>query len=380
MANNDNTQVIDPIEEQNAVDETAADQIIIPEAKTKKELKKERKEIKKHKKEVQKEAKLHSATRTKAENFWLSVISIFVVVCMVACTGLSVKTYMNISKGVVSDSGSTGGSSSAGSSSSAGGSSSTGSSSSAGGSSSTGGSTSTGDSTGSENSAGTPSGDSGAAAGDQANADLSTKEGIVAYYKAAHAKVLSSAKSVVKTYDNTLNYNQVLEIGGNDTLAGIAQSLMGQFMKEDTEEHPFSGADIAANFPPAGKDTSGLTPDMVSEATCTEENGKYIIKIKINSTEDNYDTGAMTGNLVTIVNESDVTNAAGSLVSLDGLENRYVGANITATIDKATGNLETLETYAPSYMYFAQATAAFVIKVNDCRIGLEYQQKWRVEY
>ncbi len=380
MANNDNTQVIDPIEEQNAVDETAADQIIIPEAKTKKELKKERKEIKKHKKEVQKEAKLHSATRTKAENFWLSVISIFVVVCMVACTGLSVKTYMNISKGVVSDSGSTGGSSSAGSSSSAGGSSSTGSSSSTGGSSSAGGSSSTGDSTGSENSAGTPSGDSGAAAGDQANADLSTKEGIVAYYKAAHAKVLSSATKVTRTYNNTLNYNQVLEIGDNERLAGIAKSLMGQFMKEETEPLDFTGSDIAAYFPPANGNVQGLTPDMVSDATCTEENGKYIITITINSTEDNYDTGAMTGNLCSIVNESDVTGAAGSLVSLEGLENRYIGANIKATIDKATGNLEALETDVPSYMFFSKATALVVVSVENCRIGLEYKQSWTVTY
>ncbi len=365
MAKDENIQVAEP---ENSAVEVPAEEV--PVVKSKKELKKERKEIKKHKKEVKKEAARHSAKRTKAQNFFLSVISICVIVAMLVCSVTAIKITTGLGKSSAS-------SENQNSTPVQGNNAST---------------PSQSQSTGSTPSQSTPSGSTGSsgdansqnpdapAAAAPSDADLSTKEGIVEYYKAAHAKVLSSAKTVTQTYNNTINYNDVLEIGGNDTIAGIAKTLMNNFMKEDTEPKPYSGADIAANFPPAGG-CAGLTPDMIADdASCTEEGDNYIIKLKINSTEENYDTGEKTKNLAPVVETSQITEAAGSLIKFDGLENRYIGANIIATIEKSTGNLKALEIYTPSYMCFAQVTAAVIVKVSNCRIGLEYQQKWTVDW
>lgn len=346
------TQVLDPEAETQDEAEVKA----VPAVKSKRELKKERKALKKHKKEVEKEAKKHSAKRTRAQNFFLTVLTLGVIVSMLFCSIAAIKLTMNIgSPSAASDNG---GNASANSAS---------------GSSSSSGNTS-------NTPAVTPGEDTSSVSGepvDASNADLTTPEGVVLYYKAAHAKVLSSAKSATHAYNNTLNYNNVLEIGGNNTLAKVAQSLMNSFMKEENNLATYTGADIAAKFP--GAHVQNLTADMLSEATCVEEGDNYIITLKVDSTEDAYDTGEKTGAITAIINEQEVTDAAGSMVTLAGLENRYVGATVKATIQKSTGNMIAFESDVPSYMCFSEAKVAF-ISVKDCRIGLEYIQKWTMEY
>lgn len=207
--------------------------------------------------------------------------------------------------------------------------------------------------------------------------DLSTPAGVVAYYKSAHAKTLADAKSVSRVYSNTLNYNSVLEIGDSSALAKIAQSLMSSFMKEDTSKVDYTGADMAKEFP--GKNAQNLTADMVSEASCKDNGDTYTIVIKINSTDQSPDDGTKSSCIVPVVNEKSITDAAGSMVKLDGIANEYVGSNITATIDKASGRITHIETDCPSYMKFAKAGVA-IITVENCRIGLEYLTKWDVNY
>lgn len=221
---------------------------------------------------------------------------------------------------------------------------------------------------------------SGAANKDAAPADagdLSTPAGVVAYYKTAHAKTLAEAKSISRVYSNTLNYKSVLEIGDSSALAKIAQSLMGTFMKEDTSKIDYTGGDMAKEFP--GKNAQNLTADMVSEASCKDNGDTYTIVIKINSTDQSPDDGTKTSCIVPVVDEKSITDAAGSMVKLEGIANEYVGGNITATIDKASGRITHVETDCPSYMKFAKAGVA-IITVDNCRIGLEYQTKWDVNY
>lgn len=207
--------------------------------------------------------------------------------------------------------------------------------------------------------------------------DLSTPAGVVAYYKTAHAKTLAEAKSISRVYSNTLNYNSVLEIGDSSALAKIAQSLMGTFMKEDTSKIDYTGGDMAKEFP--GKNAQNLTADMVSEASCKDNGDTYTIVIKINSTDQSPDDGTKTSCIVPVVDEKSITDAAGSMVKLEGIANEYVGGNITATVDKASGRITHIETDCPSYMKFAKAGVA-IISVDNCRIGLEYQTKWDVNY
>ena len=358
MSNDNTTPVVETANEVFVQD--------VPAVKTKKELKKERKEIKKHKKEVKKEAMMHSAKMAKFNRFLTTAISIFVIVAMIVCTFSAIKITKNINNGASVESGNSADSGSSGNS----GSSSTPSNN----PSSSDSSTPTGDS------GNAPAGDSGAQSGSSVAGDLSTKEGVVEYYKTAHAKVLAEAKSVTRTYDNPTNYEEYLEVGGNSTLANVAKQLMGMFMKENTEALVYTGADIATNFPPSKNSCAGLTADMIKDFSCKEEGDNYIITLTLNSSKESPDLGDNAAHLVSIVDAKTVEDAAAGFVSFTGLRNEYIAPTITATINKATGQMTALETLTPSYMKFDKATVAFVVNVNNVGLGLQYEQKWTVEW
>lgn len=388
--NKDNS--LDIVENENEVVEEATDFVeetpaqeevvaAVPAVKTKKEIKKERKEIKKHKKEVKREAMKHSAKNTKLQQFVLVTITLAVIASMLACSFLAIKTVQNLKDTAVaardgsaeqnkqenndsqqnivpendnnvSDD------------------------------------TENKNDTPADNSGETPADDSGkdetANSGDEkkdeATTPLGSKAEVVEYYKKAHAKVLAEAKTATKVYDNTVNYNDYLEVGGNKSLASVAKTLMGTFMKEVTDPQPFSGADIATNFPSSNNSSAGLTADMIGDYSVKEEGDNYIITLSINSSEEKPDLGDNSAHLVTIVKSEDVSNAAAGFVEFTGLENRYIAPTVTATINKTTGQMTALETDTPSYMCFTSATVMKIITVNNVGIGLEYIQKWTIEW
>lgn len=374
--NNDNTQVLEPVAQEEPVAVEAPAEAVPPVTKTKKELKKERKEIKKHKKTVKKEAKEHSAKATKAQKFFLSVLTLIVIASMLVCSYSAIMVTLNFTKVPTAsnsndaaqdsqnnaDSNTNSNTSSAPSTNN----------------------TPTQDSSNNSTAEDTSSPSGDATTPDDApaaNGEINSKEAAVAYYKTAHAKVLAEAKSVTRTYDKPSNYNGVVEVGGNSTIAGIAQTLMNTFMTENTEPVVHEGSAIAENFPPANTNgTTGLTADMISEYTCEEKDGNYIITLTLNSTEENPDDGTMAGNLVDIVEVKQITDAAGDFVSLDGFENLYIGSTVTATIEKESGKMIALDVNNPSYMCFGKATALGFITVENCKLGLLYEQKWTIEW
>lgn len=312
-------------------------------------------------KALRKEAKVHSLKIERRRARWTRFLAIVLIIAVLATTGILGYTFFGILTGSIGAGTSASDSSTPGNSTTPGGS-----------------STPTPTPSNNNSTPGEPS--SGADGSNSAPADagdLSTPAGVVAYYKSAHAKTLAEAKSVSQVYSNTLNYNTVLEIGNSSAIANVAKSLMNNFLKEDTTKVDYTGGDIANMFP--GKSAQNLTADMVSEATCTDNGDTYTIVIKLNSSEQSPDNGTNTACIVPIVDEKSVTDAAGSMVKLEGLANDYVGANATITVDKANGRITHVETDCPSYMKFSKAGVAFVT-VDNCRIGLEYQTKWDVNY
>ena len=363
MANNNdnNTQILEPEVTQEV---PAVEEAEVPAVKTKKELKKERKEIKKHKKEVKKEAKKHSAKATRAYKFLVTVISLVVIAAMLVCSVTAIKITMNLNSTASSSSASSDDAQSSPSSSA---------------DSNTPSSTPSDSSTPST----TPEASSDAAGSEsegEATTPLGSKADVVEYYKTAHAKVLSEAKSVTRTYDNTTNYQDYLEVGGNSTLASVAKQLMGMFMKENTEQYNYTGSDIASNFPPTNNSCSGLTADMISDFSVTEEGDNYLIKLTLNSTEENPDLGDNSAHLVNIVATQTVEDAAAGFVSFTGPKNKYIAPTVTATVNKTSGQMTALELDTPSYMCFDSATVMKIITVDNVGIGLEYTQKWTIEW
>ena len=49
-------------------------------------------------------------------------------------------------------------------------------------------------------------------------------------------------------------------------------------------------------------------------------------------------------------------------------------------MDKASGHITKLEYLTPCILHFDQVTAAVIVKVKNCDIGLLFQQTWTVDY
>lgn len=209
----------------------------------------------------------------------------------------------------------------------------------------------------------------------------STTAEVVKYYCDAYNKIASEAKAVTRTYDYTSNYNNILNINNNSTLQGLAQTLMTRFMVENTE----SVAGDASALPPVGLTSLNITEDKVSSATCEDKGSEYVIVIKSTGTDDNQEADLNPGDgsaglIGPLLRTDDVTGAAGNLISFEGLHAYYATASVTATVDKATGHITKLEYNTPCILHFDQVTAAVIVKVKNCDIGLLFQQTWTVDY
>ena len=209
----------------------------------------------------------------------------------------------------------------------------------------------------------------------------SSKEEIVALYVSAYNKIAAEASKATKTYDYTSNYNNILKIGNNSTLAGIAETLMGKFMVENTEPVDFAVADV----PPIGMANSPLTAADVANATCVDNGATYTVTITSIGTDAAPEInppagGGSAGKIGQLIESSAITDAVGGIIKFEGLALHYSDCTVTATIDKATGRILDLYFRMPGVLHFDKVTAAVVVTVNDCDIGLLGEQRWTITY
>lgn len=213
------------------------------------------------------------------------------------------------------------------------------------------------------------------------NGAPSTKEEIIAYYVNAYNKTGKEAKKIIKYYDYTSQYNNILDIAGNEKLADLAKTLMDKFMVENTDEFEVSMSDV----PPAGIANISITPDKISSATCKDNGSTYTVTLKSTGTDSNWEIDSQAGtgsagSIAPLLRAEDVSDAAGSVIKFEGLHTWYGTASAEATIDKATGRITALEFFTPSVLHFDKVTALIVVKVENCNIGLLFHTKYRVEY
>ena len=208
----------------------------------------------------------------------------------------------------------------------------------------------------------------------------STKEEIINLYVTGYNKIASEAKSVTRTYDYTSQYNNILEINNNATLEKLAQSLMGQFMKENTEAVPGD----AASLPPAGVTALSISPSQIASATCEDKGTYYEVKLTSTGTDANWEVDPQPGSgsagvIGPLLRAEDVSGAAGSVIKFEGLHSWVGAATVTAKIDKATGHITDFDFLTPSVLHFDQVSVV-VLKVPNCNIGLLFHQVWTVTY
>lgn len=198
-------------------------------------------------------------------------------------------------------------------------------------------------------SADAPSSNSGAA---QASKKPSTKAEIISYFNTAVNGVKTGAKTVEQK--EVTNY-----LAGKTTISSGIQSIYkmlggddwldGMLRDNSQGAATYTGADIKAKFPVEGEAyASKLTAADVSNATCTEANGVYTIKIttlgdaKSDSIKhgEGHNPKAFNVILPGIVNDN-IPGVAKSMVGTASMA--YPASTATITVDAATGHVLTAE-------------------------------------
>ncbi len=225
-----------------------------------------------------------------------------------------------------------------------------------------------------------PSGEAETQAPAQNSGVPSTKAEIVKLYCDAYNK-LGTASSITRTYDYTSNYNNILDIdGGNSTLAGIANKLMGMFMVENTD--PLT-VDVNG-LPPVGVGTLNIDPSVISDAKCNDKGDHYEVILYSTGTAANREVDSQpgqgsAGSFGPLLRSEDVSGAAAGFIEFNGLHSYYETASVTAKITK-DGKITDLSFETPCILHFDSVSALKIINVGVCEIGLLFQQTYKIAY
>ncbi len=212
------------------------------------------------------------------------------------------------------------------------------------------------------------------------NGAPTAKADIVKLYCDAYNK-LGTASSITRVYDYTSNYNSILDIdGGNKTLAGIAEKLMGMFMVENTEAVAFD----VSKLPPVGAATINIDPNVIANATCVDKGDHYEVTLTSTGTADNREVDSQpgtgsAGSFGPLLKAEDVSGAAAGFIEFNGLHTYYEAATVTAKITK-DGKITNLEFKTPSILHFDSVSAVKIINVGVCEIGLLFNQRYEIAY
>lgn len=209
----------------------------------------------------------------------------------------------------------------------------------------------------------------------------STKEEIITYYVTAYNKIATEGKKVTRTYDNTSNYKNIVKIGDNDRIKQLCQTLMTQFMKPNNDAIVMT----AKELPPVGVTKLSISPSQISAAECNDKGSYYEVILKSTGTDSKYEIDAVAGKgsagvIGPLLLTKDVTDAAGSFIKFEGLHAKYATCKVTAKIDKASGHITDLTYHSPCVLHFDKVTALLFVQVENCDIGLLFEQKWTVGY
>lgn len=197
-------------------------------------------------------------------------------------------------------------------------------------------------------------------------------EEIAAYFSSAINKAKAEAASVTLVQKKGTNYNGVVDAGNNMLLSSIAKSLMGSFLKDESPNTVYSArSEIADNFIPRGTQ-SVLTADDIADASCTEENGYYVLHVTVKPDE-NPTAGHGSGAIGSVITTDEITNAVNGRIKFDNLLCQYDGASAQIKVEKSTGRLVEISSSLPMYLHL---TALGL----ECRIGLQFDEYWTVTW
>ena len=185
----------------------------------------------------------------------------------------------------------------------------------------------------------------------------------------AFSGVKTNAKSVTQVKKNAYNYNEHVDAGGNMIIESAGKGLMGSLLKAEETNVTYSGADIAANFPPSGA-TCGLTKDDIKSIDCKEEGNYYIITVVVKPAK-NPKAGEKVGAVASILTKESIQEPIKDVPIINSLEPScdYQATTAEAKIEKSTGNLVEYYFDLPMLLY-----------MGDYSVGLGFEEWWTVAY
>lgn len=183
--------------------------------------------------------------------------------------------------------------------------------------------------------------------------------------------VKTNAKSATLDKKNAFNYNS--HIKANAVIETVAAPLLSSLLKEEEVGETYTGADIMAQFPPAGENCN-LKKDDVKKITCTEEGDYYIIEVTVKGSK-NPKAGESVGAVASIITEQQIADPIKDIPLINGLKPTcdYHDTTVKAKIEKSTGNMVEYYFHLPMILIMADDK-------NSYEIGLGFEQWWRIAY
>ena len=229
------------------------------------------------------------------------------------------------------------------------------------------GSTDTGANTGNNNSG---DANTGANNNSNSNANADEKKNFDLFVNSFKG-VKTNAKSATLDKKSAFNYNN--HIKANAIIETVAAPLLSSLLKEEVVGETYTGADIAAQFPPSGV-TCNLKQDDVKKITCTEEGNYYIVEITVKGSK-NPKAGESVGAVASIITEQQISDPIKDIPLINGLKPTcdYHDTTVKAKIEKSTGNMVEYYFHLPMILIMADSS-------NSYEIGLGFEQWWRIAY
>lgn len=185
----------------------------------------------------------------------------------------------------------------------------------------------------------------------------------------AFTGVKTNAKSATIVKKNNYNYDSHVNAGGVSIIEEAAKGLMGSLLAEEEVNETYTGADIAAEFPPSGA-TCGLTKEDVKNISCKEEGDYYIITVTVKGSK-NPTAGKSVGAVASILTKESIQEPIKNVPVINSLEPNcdYKDTTAEAKIEKSTGNLVEYYFDLPMYLY-----------LGEFSVGLGFEQWWTIAY
>lgn len=200
----------------------------------------------------------------------------------------------------------------------------------------------------------------------------STVEEIVSYFNASVNKIKPTAKKVVKNYEKRITNKEKVVLPAG--LESTAEKMLSSVMKDDTDPIVYeTREDITNEFiVPNQSYSSRLKSEWVKSATVTDKGSQYIIHIKLKDHK-NPSAGNGVGAVCDVIEVSEVAEKADFV---EKFTTDYYNCEITATVDKASGNVVHITYITPVVLEMM----VNMFGTHDISVGFTFEKDYSITY